>query len=284
MTRGNQLSTEDAPEGLTIRELAAATGVSAATLRTWESRHGYPQPERLAGGHRRYSEGDVVTIGDIERGRASGQTLPAAIAQAQARRARPEPSVFAGIRRRHPELATRTVRKATLLALSRAIEDECCARAESPVLFGAFQQKRFYTQAQPRWRELARTASSTFVFADFKRLPRRGLITHVAIPADSPLNREWVLVCDAPDHPAGVAGWEVPGHTDAGDGGRRFEVIWTVDPQVVRHAARICAGLLGPGLLDAALGDRLEATPPAASADLRRAQGLLERTLNYLDR
>ena len=284
MTFGTPQSTDGPPEGLTIRELAAATGVSAATLRTWESRHGYPQPGRLAGGHRRYLEADVVTIGEIERGRASGQTLPAAIAGALARRARPEPSVFAGIRRRHPELAPRMVRKATLLALTRAIEDECCARAESPVLFGAFQQKRFYAQTQPRWRELARTASSTFVFADFDRLPRRGPITHVAIPTDSPLHREWVLVCDAPDHPALVAGWEIPGGSDAGDGGRRFEVIWTVDPQVVRDAARICAGLLGPGLLDEALVERLEATPAAPSADLRRAQGLLERTLEYLDR
>ena len=284
MTRGTPQFTADAPEGLTIRELAAATGVSAATLRTWESRHGYPQPARLAGGHRRYPEADVVTIGDIERGRASGQTLPAAIAGALARRARPEPSIFAGIRRRHPELATRTVRKATLLALSRAIEDECCARLRARCS-SVFSNRSGSTPRRSRggW-SLARTASSAFVFADFARLPRRGPITHVAIPPDSPLHREWVLVCDAPDYPACVAGWEVPGRTDTGDGGRRFEVIWTVDPQVVRHAARICAGLIGPGLLNEALVDRLEATPPAASADLRRAQGLLERTLNYLDR
>ena len=38
-----------------IGALSRATGVPADTLRTWERRYGFPEPERLASGHRRYS-------------------------------------------------------------------------------------------------------------------------------------------------------------------------------------------------------------------------------------
>jgi hypothetical protein len=90
-------------------------------------------------------------------------SLHAAIAQAIAAAAQPEPSVFAGLRRRHPALLPQV----TLLALTRAIEDECCARAERPALFAAFQRQRFFGQSRRRWDELARTARVMIAFADF---------------------------------------------------------------------------------------------------------------------
>ena len=61
------------------------------------------------------------------------------------------------------------LRKRVLLALSRAIEDESCAQAERPLLFGSFQRERFYRQSQRRWRDFARTAELAVVFADFER-------------------------------------------------------------------------------------------------------------------
>ena len=92
-------------------------------------------------------------------------------------------------------------------------------------------------------------------------------------------------MCDSPDYPACVTGWEFPGQPQAGDASRRFEVIWSVDPQVVRDAAVICAQLarsahpgLGP-LLDALPSEQ----PAPASADLRRATGLLTRMTGYLE-
>ena len=204
-----------------------------------------------------------------------------------------EPSVFAGLRRRHPGLVPQVVRKVTLMALTRAIEDECCARAERPVLFAAFQQQRFFDQSQRRWDELARTARAVIVFADFDEpagtgapLPGSAAPIRVPLMADAPARREWALVCDSPDYPACVTGWEFPGQSRAADASRRFEVVWSVDPQVVRDAALICVQLarsarpdLGP-LLDA-----LPSEPPApASADLRRAAGLLTRMTGYLEK
>ena len=108
----------------------------------------------------------------------------------------------------------------------------------------------------------------------------------VPLPADAPARREWTLVCDSPDYPACVTGWEFPGQPQVGDASRRFEVIWSVDPQVVRDAAVICAQLarsahpgLGP-LLDALPSEQ----PAPASADLRRATGLLTRMTGYLEK
>jgi DICT domain-containing protein len=220
-------------------------------------------------------------------------SLHAAIAQATSAAGQPEPSVFAGLRHRHPALIPQVLRKVTLLALTRAIEDECCARAERAVLFAAFQRQRFFFQSQPRWDELARTARAVIVFADFGEPagaggPPPGSAAPIKVPlaADAPARREWTLVCDARDYPACVTGWEFPGQPQASDASRRFEVVWSVDPQVVRDAAAICAQLARsahPGL--GPLLDALPSEPPApASADLRRAAGLLTRMTSYLDK
>ena len=279
-------------DGLSIGELARRTEVPAATLRSWEDRYGFPRPHRLAGGHRRYDQADIGLIEAVVRLRAAGMSLQAAIAQATSAAGQPEPSVFAGLRRRHPALIPQVLRKVTLLALTRAIEDECCARAERPVLFAAFQRQRFFRQSQRRWNELARTARVVVVFADFgepaaaNRPPRGPAPVRVALPADAPARREWTLVCDARDHPACVTGWEFPGQPQAADASRRFEAVWSVDPQIVRDAAVICAQLARsarPGL--GPLLDTLPSEPPApASADLRRAAGLLTRMTSYLEK
>ena len=47
---------------LAIGELVARTGVREATLRMWEHRHGFPAPQRLESGHRRYRETEVRAL------------------------------------------------------------------------------------------------------------------------------------------------------------------------------------------------------------------------------
>jgi MerR family transcriptional regulator, light-induced transcriptional regulator len=212
--------------------------------------------------------------------------LQAAIGQAAARAAEAGLSVFAGLRRRHPGLAPQELSKATLLAITRAMEDESCARAEHAALFAGFQQERFYQQSRKRWEELARTARVTVIFADFGESsgPAASPLT-VRIPADAPLRREWFLVCAAPDYPAFISGWEFPGQLGVPDDRRRFEVLWSVDPSAVLDAALICAQIaraLSPGL-GRLLGDLPDGAPPA-SADLHRAIGLFNRIASYLDK
>ena len=274
-------------DGLSIGELARRTGVPAATLRSWEDRYGFPSPKRQGGGHRRYAETDSALIAEILRLRASGVSLPAAIGQAAARTPEADLSVFAGLRRRHPGLVPTELSKATLLALTRAIEDECCARAEQAALFVGFQRERFYRYSSVRWKELARTARVVVVFADFAESsgPGASPLT-VRIPAGAPLRREWFLVCAAPDYSAFVSAWEFPGQQGTADAGRRFEMVWSVDPPAVRDAAAICAQLaraMSPGL-DPVLGDLSSGPPAPASADLQRATGLFNRMAGYLDK
>src|SRR5512136_3126567 len=45
-----------------IGVVARMTGVSMATLRAWERRYRFPESERTAGGHRLYSEKDVLRL------------------------------------------------------------------------------------------------------------------------------------------------------------------------------------------------------------------------------
>jgi DICT domain-containing protein len=93
-----------------------------------------------------------------------------------------------------------------------------------------------------------------------------------------------MLVCDADDHPACLAGWELPGQR-VRDADRRFEVLWTVDPRSVRDAAQICVQLAHAFAPATARSLSMPTdTPPAAGADLRRSVGLLNRMVGYLER
>lgn len=69
--------------GLTIREMAARTGVAPATLRMWEARYGFPLPARLPSGHRRYSDADADAEDVLSVARDAGASLGPAIEQAR---------------------------------------------------------------------------------------------------------------------------------------------------------------------------------------------------------
>jgi DICT domain-containing protein len=270
-----------------IGQFVARTGVSEGTLRMWERRHGFPMPKRLASGHRRYREGDVELVLQIVRERDAGLSLAAAIARVRGSTAQAEPSIFAGLRRRSPELQPIVLRKRVLLALSRAIEDESCARAERPLLFGSFQRERFYRQSERRWRDFARTAELAVVFADFTRA-RAPAHAPVEIPIDraGPLTREWAVVCAAPGHAVCLAGLELPGPRSRSESAREFEVIWSVEPTVVRIATQVCLGLARrawPQTAARLAGER-PAPPsgPPSDEQLRLATAITTRTLGRL--
>jgi MerR family transcriptional regulator, light-induced transcriptional regulator len=284
-------STDGPPGGLTIGDLAARTGLSPATLRAWESRHGFPRPTRRESGHRRYDERDVDLVAQVVRRRDSGMRLEVAIAGVALARAAVEeppgsPSVYAAMRRKHPGLQPQRLSKGTLLALSWAIEDECCARAERPMIFGAFQKERYYRQAQERWTELARIARATMVFGDFPGRPEPAGTSLVKLPPEAPMRREWAVVCDAPDYPAMLTAWELPGQSTVPDRSRLFESVWTVEPSAVRDAARACAQIAQQlGHEEAApLLYELAEEPPPPPRELLQAASLLNRVVAYVDR
>ena len=277
----------DPAAGLTIREMAARTGVTQGTLRMWETRYGFPVPDRLPSGHRRYDEGQVDQVRQVARDRDAGLNLRVAIERVRRATAPPEESIFAGLRRRRPDLIPYTLPKRTLIGLSHAIEDECAARAERPLLFGSFQRERFYRDAEARWRELAHTAEVAIVFADFPER-REPDDAPVEIPIDrgDPLGREWSLVCDAPQYAACLSAWEPPGQGAARDRDRMLETIWSVEPAVVREAARISQGIAAqaaPDLVES-ISDRLDRTPPPSGEEFRLVSALTNRMVAYVGR
>ena len=271
-----------AAAGLTISAVAARTGVGVPTLRAWEQRFGFPQPGRLAGGHRRYDEADVTDILRVVAEREAGRSLETAIGVVrQGGRGRDDEidrSVFSGLRRARPDLAVHVLHRHTMLALSRAIEDECLAHAGRPWLVAAFQTRVAYAQARGRWDDLIDTAAHAIVFADFARSRLRAGRLEVAVPAGDPLRREWSVVCDAPGAAAVLAGWERP------DG--RFEAVWTAEADAARTADEIGRRLAAhhaPGL---ALPGPLPAAVPGHDPieTVRRTTALANRAVAYLDR
>lgn len=273
---------------LTIGDLAQRTGLSPAVLRMWESRHGFPVPHRLASGHRRYTDTDVDLVRQVLRRKEAGIRLEVAIAEASATKAPENPSVFAELRRRHPTLAVHRLRKSTLIALSWAIEDECCAVADRPMLFGAFQRREFYAPSAPRWAELSRVARSAIVFADGwdgSAEEAEGPV-RVSLPETAPMRREWAVVCDALDSTACLSAWELPGQSQVPDRQRIFEAVWTVDPVAVRDAARVAASVAAEAGVPTAAGLLYElADPPAPRVTTPTAvTALFNRVVAYVDR
>ncbi|HEY8762749.1 MAG TPA: DICT sensory domain-containing protein [Solirubrobacteraceae bacterium] len=278
------MSELDNAAALTIREISARSGVSEGTLRMWETRYSFPNPHRLASGHRRYSERELEQVRAVIRARGQGLSLPTAIDHARRVGDQLRPSVYSALREGFPYLQPHLLPHRALVSLSHAIEDECCARAERPILFGCFQHERFYRQAEPCWRELARTAERAVALADFprSRRPKRAP-TEIAISDTDPLMREWVVVCDAPGFAACLVAWERP-RADAQR--RAFETIWTVEPSVVRTAARACCELAArsaPRYVED-LRERLAEPASPGGQELRSAVDLTTRMVLYATR
>jgi DICT domain-containing protein len=280
-------------KGLAIKAVAERTGIAAATIRMWEQRFGFPEPDRTPAGYRVYTEADVAALKRVLVLRERGLSVPAALERARAAGgASDRPSIYGAIASGEDALPARRLRKSTLIAISRAIEDETLARAAAPIVVGAFQSVRNFRAVEHRYRRLARAADECVVFADFDRVreaPGRPSEIPIA-PADA-LGDEWVVVVDAPGYAACLLAWETPesqrDHRERGlpDRERRFEALWTLDPLVVRRAAMVGAALAGRATPE--LGERLERLlqdrPLAFEAPVPALTSLTNRILGYIE-
>ena len=279
MTRG---------EDLAIKDVAERTGIAAGTIRMWEQRYGFPEPQRLPSGYRRYTADDVETLRRVQAYRRRGLSVSAAIDRArEAGGPSDRPSLYAAVAATEPGAHPQVLRKTTLEALSRAIEHETLALAAAPILVGAFQRERFYRPIEERWRRMAAHADAAVVFADFaaERHPEDGPDELPIDPRDA-LGNEWAVVVDAPGFAASLVAWEQPGTGGGAEGERRFEAIWTLDPQAARRACRTAARMAGA--IDPATGDRLETLladrPLALEQPVPALTALANRVVAYLER
>lgn len=266
---------------ISIGELADRTGVQTSTLRSWEQRLGFPEPVRSAGGQRRYRAEDAELVTKVVAGRDRGLSLAAAVDAVLRQPRVGAQSLFAQLRETHPHLEVLSLSMQVMRSLTWSIEDECLAYASHPLLFGCFQDQRSFDVAGRRWRELSRSALGAYAFADFIETDVDAKPTRVELPEDSPMLNEWSLVCQDAQLSVALVAWEPP--RSAGDGTRRFEALLTLEPDVVHHAARLCAATAEssgiPGVLQ--LVDEQGAD---TSEDPRRTASLLRRFARYSDR
>ena len=276
--------------GLTISDVAARTGIAAGTLRIWEQRHGFPEPGRTPSGYRRYPESVVDVLRQVVELREQGLSVPAAIARAREAdvAVSDRPSMYAALTTGSNAQAAQLLTKRTLVAMSRAIEDEAMSHAAAPVAFGAFQEERFYRAVEYRYQEIARMADAVVVFADFPEQAVRGGVTELPVAEEDALGNEWVVVVDAPGYAACLVAWEPARNVDRGgedDLDRRFEAVWTLDPEVTRRAAQHGARLAGRSDPDVGthLQGLLAARPLAVERPLPSLTSLTNRIVSYLD-
>jgi DICT domain-containing protein len=276
-------------KGLAIKDVAERTGLTAGTIRMWEQRYGFPEPQRTASGYRVYSEQDVEALRRVSAYRASGLSLPASLERARMTNdGSDRPSLFGALASAGAPLVVHRLRKRTLLAISRAIEDETLARAAEPFVAAAFQHELNYRAVEHRYRRIAQLGDAVVVFADFAEV-RRPEDAPVEIPifADDALGNEWAVVVDAPGYAACLLAWEQPRspRRDRPDAERRFEAAWTLDPEVVRRASQVSCSLVRRADPDlAATYEQLLADRPlAVEAPARGLTALTNRMLAYMD-
>lgn len=289
---------------VSIRQAANLSGVSTASLRAWEARYGFPRPRRLPGGHRRYPPEEIELIRRVARYHAEGLNVPAAVARVLEGASRPA-SMFAAVREVLPDATPQLLPKPALIAISHALEDECAWRAESPILVGGFQHRRFYEVERARWSDFAATAAGVFVVAEDlaaedgaaedRAAEDRGAEDRAAEEPDSAgrgpvllriesgdlARREWFVLCRSAVFSAVMVGWERPGRPRRP---RRFEVAWTLEPAAAAAVLETVVTLAerrAPAVADR-LGELHRRMPLPPPPDAATAMAVSRRIVEYL--
>ncbi|MEG3437541.1 DICT sensory domain-containing protein [Pannus brasiliensis CCIBt3594] len=178
-----------------------------------------------------------------------------------------------------PQWRSQMYFKASLTALSHAMEDRVLAEDARPLVIASFQRERFYRQEAHRYRRIASKSDQVYVLAAPETEFKNGSDVHETIafePSDG-LAGEWHLVIIGRDHASCLICRERthPEKTDENgislDNNRRFEGIWTSDRLVSQQAATI-------------LLDRILEYRPELSGKIDRAkQAYLDRGSSPLD-
>jgi DICT domain-containing protein len=215
--------------------------------------------------------------------------VSAALERARATGDSDRPSLYGAILAAGAPVRPQTLRKATLLAISRAIEDETIARGAGPVIIGAFQRVRHYRAVEHRYRRLAGAADACVAFADFPA-PAGGEGEPLCVPIrpEDSLGNEWAVIVDAPGYATCLLAWETPESqrdSHKAESERRFEAMWTLDPPTVRRAALAGAAIARDSV--PAVGERLDAMlrdrPLALETPAPGLTALTNRIVGYMD-
>jgi DICT domain-containing protein/GAF domain-containing protein len=148
-----------------------------------------------------------------------------------------------------PQLREQIYFKASLTALSHAIEDVVLAGKEQPLVIVNFQQERFYRQETGRYQRIAKHTDQVYILAapetDFASAPAP--YATIGLDPTDELTQEWHLAIIGRSYSACLIFREfaAPIDTIELDTARQFKGFWTFDPVVSKQAAllllqRIC--------------------------------------------
>jgi DICT domain-containing protein/signal transduction histidine kinase len=150
-----------------------------------------------------------------------------------------------------PQLRSQLFFKASLTALSHAMEDQVLAGMGQPLVIASFQQERFYRQEAHRYERIAGLTDQVYVLsaAGTSFEDQSDGYETIAFDTDDVLTQEWnlvvlgqqyqsCLICRERD-PAPSVLRSANGGSIAPEQTRRFEGIWTQDTQVSQYAALI---------------------------------------------
>ncbi|MEM7553438.1 MAG: DICT sensory domain-containing protein [Cyanobacteria bacterium P01_A01_bin.84] len=161
-------------------------------------------------------------------------------------------SVLRDLLQSQPQLRSQLYFKASLTALSHAMEDQVLAATlEQPLIIANFQRERFYRQEANRYQRLAQISTQIYVLSapetDFTNSSE--FYEKIAFEPDDPLAQEWHLVVIAQNYATCLVCRESLGSQTSKqrprtlspgldmDTARRFEGIWTAQRGVSLKAA-----------------------------------------------
>ena len=157
--------------------------------------------------------------------------------------------------------------KASLTALSHAMEDLVLNDSDSPLVIANFQRERFYRQESHRYRRIAQKSNQVYVLAAPEAEFSNSSIDYetIAFEPDDALAREWHLVIIGQRYASCLICRErMPSSERYGvgmDTNRRFEGIWTFDRTVTQEAGKIIL-------------DRIAIYRPELTAKISQAESL----------
>ena len=153
-------------------------------------------------------------------------------------------SVLADLLQAMPQLRQQMYFKASLTALSHAMEDQVLAGSDQPLVIASFQREHFYRTEAHRYRRIAQRTSQVYVLAapeaEFKNSSEY-YETVAFEPADA-LTQEWHLIVIGQNYANCLVCTEKSTAVtrlinQEIDSSRRFEGIWTFDRNVSNQAA-----------------------------------------------
>ena len=137
--------------------------------------------------------------------------------------------------------------KASLTALSHAMEDQVLAESDQPLVIASFQRERFYLQEAHRYRRIGQRSPHVYVLAapETEFSNNSGIYETVAFTPQDGLTQEWHLVVIGKAYASCLICRErtFPQETESlaavVDNNRRFEGIWTSERLIAQKAAQI---------------------------------------------